>query len=103
MSWFDVLKVLGPMVLTLFPKVAPIAPILVHAIGEAEAFKDSGDQKKQHVLQLVADGVAVTNSVSQRIVLDPVQTGQTASVAIDAVVAVVNTIHAAQAQEPPAV
>jgi hypothetical protein len=70
-KWLDILEQVGPMVL-LFTPLAPIAPIVIAGIMTAESIKGAtGPQKKELVMQLVAQGAAGTNLAANKTVIDP--------------------------------
>ncbi len=100
MNWLDALKMFGPLVLVAFPKTAPLAPTIIHAIGEAEKLNQEGADKKQIVMGLVVDAVTTTNAVAEKDVLNQEQVSAAASTAIDTVVSVINVIHDAQTKDP---
>lgn len=102
-KWLDVLKTIGPMVVAAtVPGGAVLAPIIVHAIAEAEALPGaSGQEKKAHALELVKAGAEGVNAAAQKQVLDPQLVHDTAENGIEAVVGAVNIVHSVK-QKPAA-
>lgn len=77
-------------------KLAPFVPVITHAITEAEAIPGaSGEQKKAHVLNSVADAVTVLNATG-KVALDPAEVQSIASDGIDLTVKIVKDVHQLQ-------
>jgi len=96
--WLKLVAELTPAVLALIPGAAPLAPIVATAIQTAEALPGAtGDQKRAHAQALVADGVAATNLVAGKTVIDPTLAADVASSTISTIVGVTNLVHAAHA------
>lgn len=97
----------GPLVLLAVPgagAIAPLIPTIIGAIGEAEAIKGAtAAQKKAHVLNVVAAGVATANATG-KVTLNPTDVAAVASDGIDAVIGTVHVIEGAKVVKvlPPA-
>lgn len=92
MKWLQILKVLGPAILSLIPGVSPIIiPTVIHAIETAEETKKSGTDKKIAVLAIANDAVTVTNSIAKKEVIGP-DVIPAVSNGIDAVITAVNAV-----------
>lgn len=102
-KWLELVRTLAPVILAVVPKgdkIAPLVPVILHGIAEAEAIKGAtGEQKKAHVLELVQTGVTAANATG-KVHLDPAELGAATSKGIDAVVQGVNAVHAAAHQSP---
>lgn len=98
-KFLQVIGLIGPGVLLLVPGgvlLAPLVPVIIHAIGEAEAIKGaSGAEKKAHVLAIVEASVTVANT-SGKVALDPAAVQAAAGNGIDAVIATVHIIETAK-------
>jgi hypothetical protein len=71
MKWFDLAKMLVPVVGAVVPGAAPLVPFILTGIHEAEALHgDDGQAKKAHVLTLVANGAAAV-SATGKVSIDP--------------------------------
>lgn len=93
--WLQILGQIGPQILAFTP-LAPIAPAVAAAIGEAEAIGGaSSAQKLAHVQQIVNDAVIATNAQAGKTVLDPQLVAAASATAISTVVNVTNVVHAA--------
>jgi len=91
-TWLKVLTRVGPMILGGFKATAPFAPILIDAVATAEQGRDTtGPQKKQQALDAVDRYVAAYNATSKGPKLDPVVVRTIAAMAIDPLIATVNT------------
>jgi hypothetical protein len=99
LDWKTLVSVLGPAILANVPhadKLAPLVPTIVHGIGEAEGLKGaSGEEKKAHVLALVADAVTGINSAKGHTVVSPDGLATVAGSGIDTVIGAINLVHAA--------
>lgn len=94
-KWLALVSSIAPLIMILIPGgagLAPLVPLIVHGIQEAEKFKGSGPEKKAHVQGVVADGIDTTNIVAGKVLLDPVSTLALSSTAIDTIVGVVNLL-----------
>lgn len=103
-KFLAVLNAVGPIVLLAVPggaAVAPIIPVVVHAIGEAEQIKGaSGAEKKQHVLNVVADAVTTANATN-KVKIDPAEAQTVAAHGIDTVVGTIHVIEGAKVVKAP--
>lgn len=103
-KWLSVVAQLAPIVLLAVPggaALAPLVPVITHAITEAEQIKGaSGADKKAHVLSTVQDAVAVANA-SGKVKLDPAAVQQVASQGVDAVIGAVNVVQGAKVVKTP--
>jgi hypothetical protein len=91
-TWLKVLTRVGPMILGGFQATAPFAPILIDAVAKAEQGHDTtGPQKKQQALAAVDRYVAAYNATTTGPKLDPVVVRTIAAMAIDPLIATVNT------------
>ncbi len=100
-KWLEILKMIAPIATLLVPggaALAPLVPLIVVAIGHAQASTKPGADKKAQVLAHTADAIAITNQLSGKVILDPVLTLRTADAAVDAIVDAVNAVH--QVVEP---
>lgn len=95
-KFLDIVKLVGPNVLLMVPggsAVAPLVPVIVHAIGEAEAIKGAtGEEKKAHVLAVAASAVAVANA-SGKVNLNPSEVAAATSAGVDAVIGTIHVIE----------
>lgn len=92
MKWLDLLKVLGPVVLSTIPGIpAVIIPVVIHAIETAEGSFKSGADKKGAALAVAVDAVTITNSVAKKEVIGPAVVPAVSN-GIDAVISVVNAV-----------
>lgn len=91
-TFFHILETVGPKVLELNPKTAPIAGLVIHAIGEAEKIKGSGTAKKAHAMATVTDAVTVAHGAGVKGFEDPTLLLQTVSDGIDTTVGAVKVI-----------
>lgn len=98
-QWLEILETVGPTVLALTP-LAPIAPAVVAAIGEAQQIAGAtGADKLAHVQNIVNETVAAVNAQAGHTELDPQLVSDASAKAIGTVVSVVKTIHAAHAED----
>ena len=101
MKWQDILKILGPAILAINPRTAPIAPLVIAGIEVAEAIPGkTGPEKKALVLELVRIGASGTNLVAQRDVINPTDTASVVGSGIDTVIGAINLVHRAQPAPP---
>lgn len=92
-NWLRVLAHLGPMALAFTP-LAPIAPLVIAAIGEAEAMQGAtGPEKLAHVVNIATDAASATNAQTGKPVIDPAVMARTANEAISTTVDVVNMVQ----------
>lgn len=91
-SFLQVLKQVGPVILASNEKTAGIAPIVVHAIAEAEAIKGSGAEKKAHAMAIVRDAVTIAHGAHVTGFEDPTLVLNTVSEGIDTTVGAVSII-----------
>ena len=86
----------GPMVLLAVPggeAIAPLIPVITHAITEAEQIKGAtGAAKKAHVLEVTAAAVTTLNSLG-KVTLDPAEVAQVTSAGVDAVIGTIHVIE----------
>jgi len=103
-KFLAVVGAVGPMVLTMVPGagvIAPLIPVIIHAIGEAEAIKGAtASEKKQHVLAVVEAGVASANATG-KVKLDLAEVLEVSSTGIDTVIGTVNIIAKAKPAVTP--
>lgn len=99
MNWLSILKTVVTVVLPMIhPKLNAVAPLILQGITEAEQLKGaSGQEKLQHVVDLVNTTVAGVNAATGKQIIDPVAVNATAASAISTAVDVTNLIHSAQA------
>lgn len=106
-KWLTLIAQFAPLVFAVVPggaTLAPLTPLIIDGIMAAEQIHNaSGAEKKAHVQTIVANAVAVTNTVTGNTTLDPALTLAASSASIDAVIATVKVIEAAQAGVVPAV
>lgn len=96
--WLKLVMDLSPIVLQFVPGGAALAPIVAVAIQTAEAMPNAtGAAKLAHAQQLVAVGVAATNQVAGKTLIDPALATNISAHVIDSVVSIANDIHAAHA------
>lgn len=97
MKWLDILKVVGPIVAMSIPGAQPLVPVIVAAIGEAEAIPGaSGAEKKAHVVNVAIAAAEGVNVAAKKQIMDPTTVSQTTSSAIDTIVGVTNLVQQAQ-------
>lgn len=100
MNWINLAKLLIPILGVAVPGAAPLVPLILHGVVEAEAIHGAGTGpvKKAHVLQLVRDGADAV-SASGKVVIDAEKaTDITTAVfrAVDGVHAIVQENQATQ-------
>jgi len=94
-KWLEVLAQVGPGVLKFTP-LAPIAPEVIAAIGEAQQMPGAtGPEKLAHVVNIATEAAQATNAQAGRVVIDPVAMQSTAATAISTVVQVTKMVEAA--------
>lgn len=95
-NWLRILAQIGPQVL-LFTPLAPIAPVVVSAIGEASAMAGATKAEKlAHVVNIATDAAAAVNVHVGHEVINPAVIQATAASAISSAVQITNMVHAAQ-------
>lgn len=96
--WLKLVADLSPIVLQFVPGGAALAPIVAVAVQTAEATPGaSGPDKLAHAQRLIAAGVAATNAVAGKTVVDPSLVSQISAHLVGSVVQVANDLHAAHA------
>lgn len=96
--WLQLVAHLTPVVLSLLPGAAPLAPLVAVAIQTAEAIPNAtGDQKLRHAQELVTLGAAAINVAAGHQVVDPALAATISGSAISTIVDEANRIHAAHA------
>lgn len=104
-QFLTLINTIGPLVLLSVPggaRLAPLVPVIIGAIGDAEAIKGaSGPEKKAHVMSIVAAGVTTANATG-KVALDPADVASVADNGIDAVVGTLNVIKGAKVVKPAA-
>lgn len=96
--WLRLVAHLAPVVLSLIPGAAPLAPIVATAIQTAEALPGATDvEKLRHAQTFVVAGAAATNVIAGHQLIDPALAQQVAASAISTIVDTVNMIHLAHA------
>jgi len=111
MAKFDLTKFLtivnavAPIVLLTVPKgekIGQFIPTITQAIVSAEQIKGAtGAEKKAHVLEIVAAGVATANATG-KVKLDGSEVAAVAGAGIDAVIGTVAVIQGAKVVKPVA-
>jgi hypothetical protein len=96
-KFLAVLRQVGPIVLASVPggdKIpTDLIPTIVDAVGEAEQIKGaSGEEKKAHVMAIVAAGVKTANATG-KVHLDADEVAAVASHGVDAVVGTVKVVQ----------
>ena len=103
-KWFQLITGLAPMILANVKggdKIAPVIPVIVAGIQEAEQIKGaSGAAKKDHVLKTVEAGVAAANATG-KVNLDPAAVRDAASDGIDAVIGTIHVVEGAKVVKGP--
>lgn len=85
---------LAPVILMLFPKLAPLAGPITEGIQEAEQIPGaSGWDKLTHATQVAKDGIAALNAAEGKQVVDPALSDETIQAGINAVVGSLNIVH----------
>lgn len=105
-AFLKILTTVAPAVLAVVPggaALAPLAPLIIKGIGDAQQTQAPGADKKAAVLTLVKDAIEGTNLVKPG-TLDPALVQDAASHAIDAVITTIHVIEGAHAKlpDPPA-
>lgn len=104
-KWLTIVSQIAPIVLLAVPggaAIAPLVPVITHAITEAEQIKGaSGADKKAHVLNTVQDAVTTINATGKA-KLDPAEVQAVAGQGIDAVIATVHVVEGAKIVKAPA-
>jgi hypothetical protein len=105
----DVLKVVGPVILSTIPGVPPmIVPAVINAITAAQMMPGAtGPAKKAAVLAEVVDGLEIANGIliakGKSPVGDPAVISASVGAGIDAVITTVQAVKLAHDTAPPVV
>jgi hypothetical protein len=98
-KFLAILNAIAPVILLTVPggeKVALLVPVIVGAIGEAQAIPGAtGPEKKAHVLAIVAASVTTANATG-KVTLDPAEVAAVADKGIDAVVGTIHVVNGAK-------
>jgi hypothetical protein len=102
-KFFDIVKLVAPIILVAVPggaALAPLASTIIQGIGDAEQLPGATSAaKKAYVMTLVNDtGTAIAQA--NPTLVDPVLLNQAAGQAIDAIVTSVNAVAAAHVALP---
>jgi len=101
-KWLDLVKLLAPVVLVNVKggeKIAPLVPLVINGITEAEQIKGAtGPEKKAHVLNIVDAAIQTINATS-KVHIDLAGAKAATSGGIDAVVSAVNAVAKTGAPE----
>lgn len=98
-KFLQIVQLVLPVVLvTAAPGLAPLAPVIIHAIGASEGMKGAtGAQKLNNALQLVGDAVDISNTVAANQgrgpVMDKAQVLTVATGAINTTIGFTNILH----------
>lgn len=97
MTWFDLAKLLIPVVGAVVPGAGPLVPLILAGITEAQALHDVDHplDKKAHVLNVVAIGAAAATATG-KVRIDPAQ----AAVVTNSVFDAVDAVHAIVKAQP---
>lgn len=102
-KWLQILAQVGPQVL-MFTPLAPIAGVVVAAIGEAQAMDGaSGATKLAHVINIATDAAQAANLQAGHVIIDPAVMQAAAATAISTAVSVTKMVHDAHEQTVAAV
>lgn len=103
-KFLAIVNLVGPVVLAALPGgavIAPMIPVIVAGIGEAQQIKGAtGAQKKEHVMKIVQAGIAVANQTG-KVKLDPTEVETVASNGIDTVISTIHVIGGAKVVKQP--
>jgi len=101
MDWVGLVKMVVPIVLPFVnPKLAPVGPLVVQGITEAQQMKGaSGPEKLAHATNLVTIGAATANAAAGKEVVDTNAVTNDASKAISVAVDITNMLHKSQTPE----
>ena len=98
-GWLKLVEQIAPIALAVTP-LAPIAPFIALGIKTAEQIPGASGADKLALATTIAQaGVAATNAQAGHQEIDPVLVSQAIAQGIGTVVAVVNTVHAAKAED----
>ena len=100
-KFLQLLAQFGPLILMINPATAAIAPLVIHAISEAQTLQVSGADKKEHALLIIEDGVNIAHQTHVKGFEDPVLVMATVGTAIDTVVGVVKVIDGTKVAADP--
>lgn len=91
-DWVKYVYRIGPLILGLWSSTAPIAPLIVAAVANAEQAVGAGKgaEKKQYALAAIDNGLAAYNAIPGAKPISPTVAHNVSSVAIDMLVATVN-------------
>lgn len=96
--WLNLIVHLAPIVMSVIPGAAPLAPIVAVAIQRAESMPGAtGAQKLALAQQLVVEGATAANVLAGHTVIEPMLAQSVAAEAISTVVDTANVIHRAHA------
>jgi hypothetical protein len=102
MKWFEVAQLLAPLVGLLIPGSAPVIPLIIRGVTEAEAIPGAtGADKKAHVLNLVAASAEAETAIGT-LTIPPAAALQIANAVFQAVDGVRAVVLVNQVQVPPA-
>jgi len=90
MKWNEVLRILGPAVLSVVPGAQPFIPLVIAGMTLAEETGKGGKEKKEIALEAVVLGAQTANTIAKREVVNAVEAERTALDTIDAIVSIVN-------------
>ena len=103
-GWLKRVAQIAPTILSVIPATAGIAGLVqagILAAGQLEGA--TGDQKKQHALEIVAAGVEAVNVKAGKVVIDPASAVAAAATGIETVISTAKIVEAAHdALHPPA-
>lgn len=102
-TWLALALKLAPIVLLGIPRMPVVlVPLITEAITEAQQIPNAkGPDKKKHVLETLATGVAVLNAAKGAQVLDPAIVTTVVAPAIDTTIGVINAVDKAHAKPTP--
>lgn len=95
-KWGDFLKILtqvGPIILLMNPATATLAPVIIHAISEAQLIKGTGAEKKAHAMAVVNDAVIIGHNANVTGFENPAALLATVDNGIDTVVGAVKVVE----------
>ena len=98
-KFLQILAFVGPAVLVAVPggaALAPLVPVIISAIGDAQAIKGAtGAEKKAHVLKIATAAVTVANSTG-KVRLSETEVEDVAGKGIDAVIGTIHIVQGAK-------
>lgn len=96
LGWLRRVAQIAPMILSVIPATAPIASLVAAGIASASQIKGAtGEQKKQHALEIVAAGVEAANVKAGKIIIDPASAITAAATGIETVISTAKIVDAA--------